>query len=91
MNILSSILILTSILSILLNYKNYILILLSLELLFIAISLLFFDVAFQLDDFNGIITAIFILCISATESALGLTILMLKARKINNPIGIQNL
>lgn len=84
MNILSTILIIISLLSILRNYKNNILILLSLELLFIAIALLFLDSSLLLDDFDGIISALFILCISATESALGLTILMIKARKINN-------
>lgn len=83
MKILSIILIIISIISILRNYKNNILILLSLELLFLGISILFLDAGFQLDDFDGIISAIFILCLSATESALGLTILMLKARKIN--------
>lgn len=85
MTLLSSILGILSILSILKNYKNNILILLSLELLFIALALIFLDSGLQLDDFDGILSAIFILCISATESALGLTILMLKARKINNP------
>ena len=86
MKILYSIIILISIISIIKNYKNNILILLSLELLFIGLAIIFLDSGFQLDDFDGILSAIFILCLSATESALGLTILMLKARKINEPI-----
>lgn len=76
MDILGKILIVTSIISILKNYKNNIIILLSLELLLIGISILFLESAYYLDDFNGIITSILLLCISATESAIGLTILM---------------
>lgn len=73
---LAHILIIVSIISIIKNYKNNIIILLSLELLFIGISLIFLNSSLYLDNFDGLISSIFILCLSATESAIGLTILM---------------
>lgn len=72
-----------SLLSILRNFKNFILILLSLELFFIGISLLFLDSSLYLDDINGIISSIFILCLSASESAIGLSILLLYSKKFS--------
>lgn len=74
--------ILISVLSIIKNYKNNILILLSLELFFIGISIIFLDTSLYLDDINGILTTVFILCISATESAIGLSILMINKKNI---------
>lgn len=78
---LAHLIILTGLLGILKNYKNNILILLSLELIFIGISLHFFHSSLYLDDFDGVITAIFILCLSATESAIGLTILLINKKE----------
>lgn len=66
----------TAIISLIKNYKNNILLLLSLELFFIGIALLFLNSSFYLDDVNGLLTTLFILCISATESAIGLTLLI---------------
>ncbi|PJF20190.1 NADH dehydrogenase subunit 4L (mitochondrion) [Paramicrosporidium saccamoebae] len=80
MKLISNILIIVSIISIIKNYKNNILILLSLELLFIALSLIFLESGLYLDDFEGIISSIFIICLTATESALGLTILILASK-----------
>lgn len=80
MTTLGYILIIIGILSILKNYKNNILILLSLELFFIGISILFLDTGLSHDDYEGVITSIFILCLSATESAIGLTILMINKK-----------
>lgn len=77
------IIIIIGIIGIIKNYRNNILLLLSLELIFIGISLLYIDTSLKLDDLEGIITAIFILCLSATESAIGLTILL----KITSPSG----
>lgn len=73
---LGYILILISILGIIKNYRNNILILLSLELFFIGISILFLQTSLILDDIEGVITSILILCLSAIESAIGLTILL---------------
>lgn len=73
---LGHILIIISLIGIIKNYKNNIIILLCLELIFIGISLIFLNSSLYLDNFDGLITSIFILCLSATESAIGLTILM---------------
>lgn len=80
MEILGYIIIITSIISTIKNYKNNIIILLSLELFFIGISILFIESSYYLDDFYGIITGILLLGLSATESAIGLTILMAKKK-----------
>lgn len=74
--------ILISMISIIKNHKNNILLLLSLELFFIGIAILYIDTGIYLDDLTGFITAIFILCLSATESAIGLTILILHKKNI---------
>lgn len=80
MKLIGHFIIIIGLLGIIKNYKNNILILLSLELFFIGISLLYLDSSFQLDNFEGIITSIIILCISATESAIGLTILLISKK-----------
>lgn len=77
------ILIIVGVLGIIKNKKNNILILLSLELFFIGIALLFIHTAFILDDFEGIAIAILILCISAIESTIGLTILLVNRKYIS--------
>lgn len=73
---IGEIIIIIGILGIIKNYRNNILLLLSLELIFIGIAILYINTAINIDDIEGIITGILILCLSATESAIGLTILM---------------
>lgn len=80
MSTLGHIIIIIGLLGIIKNYKNTILALLSLELFFIGLSILFLNSSYLLDDFEGIVGAIIILCISATESAIGLTILMINKK-----------
>lgn len=80
MKLIGHLIIIVGLLGIIKNYKNNILILLSLELFFIGISLLYLDSSLLLDNFEGIIAAIIILCISATESAIGLTILLVSKK-----------
>lgn len=69
------VLIMLSIISIIYNRKNYILILVSLELLLLGISLIFITSSIIFDDMSGIMTALFLLTIGAAESAIGLSIL----------------
>lgn len=69
------VLILLSIISIIYNRKNYIFVLVSLELLLLGISLIFISSSLIFDDMNGIMTALFLLTIGAAESAIGLSIL----------------
>lgn len=66
-----------SFLSLLKNRNNYIILLLTLELLLIGICLIFLDSSIRLDDFNGILSTIFLLTLGAIESAIGLTILII--------------
>lgn len=73
--------IIISIISIIKNRNNYIIILLTLELLLIGISLIFLDSSIKLDDFNGIISTIYLLTLGAIESAIGLTILIIYKKK----------
>lgn len=73
--------ILISLISIIKNRNNYIIILLTLELLLIGISLIFLDSSLRLDDFNGIVTTVFLLTLGAIESAIGLTILIIYKKK----------
>lgn len=70
------IIIIISILSIIKNYRNNILILLSIELLYIGFAFLFISSSLFLDDIQGIITSILLLTLSAIESAIGLSLLL---------------
>jgi NADH:ubiquinone oxidoreductase subunit K len=80
LNTIGYMLILTSIGSCIKNYKNNILILLSLELFFVGLAVLYINAGLEFDDFTPITIAVLILCLSATESALGLTILMINKK-----------
>lgn len=73
--------ILISVISIIKNRNNYIILLLTLELLLIGISLIFLDTSLHLDDFNGIMSTLYLLTLGAIESAIGLTILIIYKKK----------
>lgn len=70
-------------LSVIKNIKNYIKILISLEIILISISILILNSSILFDDIDGAITTIFILCIGAAETAIGLSILI-NYYRINN-------
>ena len=76
-------LIIISIINIIKNYKNNIIILISLELLLIGISIIFIHLSFYFDDLDSLLTSLFLLVISAAEASIGLTILVLTKYKIN--------
>jgi NADH:ubiquinone oxidoreductase subunit K len=57
-------------------FGNNILILLSLEILFIGLSLLFLSSSLLFDDLNGLFFSFFLLSIAAIESAIGLSLLI---------------
>lgn len=63
-----------------LNRKNIILILMSIELMLLAVNLNFIIFSVYLDDLVGQIFAIFILTVAAAESAIGLSILVIYSR-----------
>ena len=59
-----------------LNRKNVIVILMSIELMLLAVNLNFISSSYFLDDLSGQLFAIFILTVAAAESAIGLAILV---------------
>jgi NADH-ubiquinone oxidoreductase chain 4L len=73
---LSLILFLIGILGFVLNRKNIILMLISIEIMLLAITLLILIYSFTFDDILGQVFAIYIICIAGAESAVGLAILV---------------
>lgn len=63
-----------------LNRKNIILMLMSIELMLLAVNLNFIIFSVFLDDIVGQIFALFVLTVAAAESAIGLAILVVYYR-----------
>lgn len=78
--IISIILFLIGILGIFLIKKNIIIILMSIELMLLAININFVIFSVYLDDVKGQIFSLFILTVAAAESAIGLAILVVYYR-----------
>ena len=66
---------LIGVLGLVLNRKNILITLMSIELMLLAINLNFVIFSIYLDDLTGYIFVLFILTIAAAESAIGLAIL----------------
>lgn len=73
---LSLILFLIGILGFVLNRKNIILMLISIEIMLLAITLLIVLSSLSFDDIVGQTYAVYIICIAGAESAIGLAILV---------------
>lgn len=71
----TSIVFFIGLLGIILNRKNIIIIIMSIELLLLATNLNFAALSIYLDDIVGQIFVLFILTIAATESAIGLALI----------------
>ena len=71
-----------------LNKKNILVMLMSLEMLFLSASCLFIFSSIYLDDIIGQIFAILILTVAASESAIGLAILVIYYR-IRSTISVE--
>ena len=69
---------------IMLNRKNILIIIMSIELLLLAVNLNFAAFSIYLDDIIGQIFVLFILTIAATESAVGLSIITVFYRLKNS-------
>lgn len=78
--LISVILFLIGVLGIFLVKKNIIIILMSIELMLLAININFVVFSVYLDDITGQIFALFVLTIAAAESAIGLAILVVYYR-----------
>nr|WQF69573.1 NADH dehydrogenase subunit 4L [Pleonosporium sp.] len=85
---ISTLLFLISILGLFLNQKNILVMLMSLEMIFLSLSFSLVVSSINLDDMLGQIFSIFILTIAAAESSIGLAILVIYYR-IRNMITIE--
>ena len=74
--ILGAILFAISIVGIFLNRKNLIIILMSIELMLLAVNMNFIAFSHYLQDLAGQVFVFFILTVAAAESAIGLAILV---------------
>lgn len=72
---ITSLVFIIGLLGIVLNRKNIIIIIMSIELLLLSINLNFAIFSIYLDDIIGQIFVIFILTVAAAESAIGLAII----------------
>jgi NADH-quinone oxidoreductase subunit K len=77
-------------LGLVLNRKNIIITIMSIELMLLAVNLNFIIFSIYLDDITGYIFVLFILTIAATESAIGLAILSIYY-KLKNTINLDKI
>ena len=78
------------ILGLVLNRKNIIITLMALELMLLAVNLNFIIFSVYLDDIVGQVFVLFILTIAATESSIGLALLMVYF-KLKNSIHMEKI
>ncbi len=78
--VVSAILLVLGIFGIFLNRKNVIIILMSVELILLAVNINFVAFSAWLNDLNGQIFAMFVLTVAAAEAAIGLAILVIYFR-----------
>jgi NADH-quinone oxidoreductase subunit K len=81
---------LIGVLGLVLNRKNILITLMSIELMLLAINLNFIIFSIYLDDLAGYVFVLFILTIAAAESAVGLAILTIYYR-LKNTIRIDKI
>jgi NADH-quinone oxidoreductase subunit K len=78
--VVSAILLVMGIFGIFLNRKNVIVILMSVELILLAVNLNFVAFSAWLNDLNGQVFSMFVLTVAAAEAAIGLAILVVYFR-----------
>lgn len=88
--ILGAILFAISVTGIFLNRKNVIILLMSIELMLLAVNMNFIAYSHYLNDLAGQVFVFFILTVAAAESAIGLAIIIVLFRR-RNTINIQDL
>lgn len=81
---ITSIVFFIGVLGVVLNRKNILIIIMSIELLLLSINLNFAAFSVYLDDIVGQIFVLFVLTIAATESAVGLAIITVLYRLKNS-------
>ena len=82
--VLSAILFAISVVGIFLNRRNIIILLMAIELMLLAVNMNFVAFSHYLGDMHGQVFVFFILTVAAAESAIGLAILVLLFRNMNN-------
>ena len=87
---LGAILFAIAVVGIFLNRKNVIIILMSIELMLLAVNMNFVALSHYLGDAAGQIFVFFILTVAAAESAIGLAILVVLFRNLNT-INVEDL
>jgi NADH-quinone oxidoreductase subunit K len=80
--ILGALLFAISVIGIFLNRKNVIILLMSIELMLLAVNLNFIAFSHYLNDIAGQVFVFFILTVAAAESAIGLAILVVLFRNL---------
>ena len=80
----AAILFVIGILGIFLNRRNVIIVLMSIEIMLLAINLNMVAFSYFLDDFEGQLFSMFILTVAAAEAAIGLAILLCYFRNIGS-------
>ncbi len=80
--VLGAILFAIGVVGIFLNRKNVIILLMSIELMLLAVNLNFVAFSHYLQDISGQIFVFFILTVAAAESAIGLAILVVLFRNL---------
>ena len=78
------------VIGIFLNRKNIIVILMSIELILLAVNINLVSFSYFLGDLTGQIFALFVLTVAAAEAAIGLAILVVYNRNAGN-IEIENI
>ena len=73
-----------AVIGIFLNRKNLIVLLMAIELMLLAVNMNFVAFSHYLGDMRGQVFVFFILTVAAAESAIGLAILVLLFRNMNN-------
>lgn len=86
--ILNSLIFLIGLIGIIINRKNILITIMSLELLLLSVNLNFAIFSIYLDDIIGQIFVLFILTIAAAESAIGLAIIS-KLYSLKNSIQLE--
>lgn len=86
----STTLFLAGVLGIVLNRKNILIVLMSVELILLAVNINFVVFSVYMDDLMGQMFALFILTVAAAESAIGLAILV-AYYKVRNSIAVESI
>ena len=88
--IITTILFLIGVLGLVINRNNILIIIMSIEIMLLAVNLNFVIFSIYLDDIVGYVFVLFILTIAAAESAIGLAILS-AYYKLNNTIQLESI